>query len=166
MPDIRLIDVESPDVVTFDWLQNTDGSIDETQQLASAVLVALNTDALADPSEVLPDPRDTDRRGWWGDLNAAAIWGGWPIGSRLWLLTRAKILDNTAREGSTIIRVESYIRVALQPFIDKGLASRVIVNLALNQDKQISGTILIYRGPKTAIQLQFQPLWSEIFPGS
>src|ERR1700676_756555 len=98
MPDVRLIVVETPDVVTFDWLQKPTGEIDETEQFASAVLVALNTDALADPSEVLPDPRDDNRRGWWGDLDAEKIWGGWPIGSRLWLLTRAKILDNTARE--------------------------------------------------------------------
>jgi phage gp46-like protein len=166
MPDIRLITVDSPDVVTFDWLQTPTGLIDETQQLASAILVALNTDALADPSEVLPDPRDSNRRGWWGDLNADTIWGGWPIGSRLWLLTRAKILDNTAREGATITRVETYCRIALQPLIDKRICTRISVVARQDNRKRISATIIAYRGPKTAIQLEYQPLWAEIFPGS
>ena len=166
MPDIRLIDIMTPDVVTFDWLQMDSGLIDETEQLASAVLVALNTDALADASDVLPDPRDTNRRGWWGDLDAERLWKGWPIGSRLWLLTRAKILDNTAREGATITRVESYIRVALKPFIDQRICTQFTVVARQENDHRIVATIMIYRGPKTVIQLEYAPLWSEIFPGS
>lgn len=165
MPDIRLIDVMTPDVVTFDWLQLPSGLIDETEQLASAIIVALNTDALADESEVIPDPRDDNRRGWWGDLNADKIWGGWPIGSRLWLLTRAKIVDRFAREGATINRVETYIQIALQPFIDKRIVSRISVVARQDNDKRISATILIYRGPKATIQLEYQPLWSELDPG-
>ena len=109
MPDIRLINVETPIAMNFDWLQTPTNLLDETQQLASAVIVALNTDALADASDVLPDPRSSDRRGWWGDLDAQAIWNGWPIGSKLWLLTRAKIVDSGAREGATTVRVKNYI---------------------------------------------------------
>lgn len=165
MPDIQLVPVTSP-IVTFDWLQTPTGLIDETQQLASAILVALNTDATADPSEVLPDPRDTNRRGWWGDLDAQKIWNGWPIGSKLWLLARAKIVDNKAREGATVTRVETYIRSALRPFIDQGICSKITVDASQTSEKRISATITIYRGPKAAIQLQYQPLWSELFPGS
>jgi hypothetical protein len=32
--------------------------------------------------------------------------------------------------------------------------------------ERISATITIYRGPKTAIQLQYQQLWQELFPNS
>jgi phage gp46-like protein len=161
MPDIRLVPVAAPYAVTLDWLQTPSGLLDETQQLASAVLVALNTDALADPSEVLPDPRDDNRRGWWGDLNADTIWNGWPIGSKLWLLSRAKILDAGAREGATITRIENYIKRALQPFIDNRICSRVSVTATQVTDSRIDATVILYRGPKSAIQLEFQPLWDD-----
>ena len=56
--------------------------------------------------DVLPQltaPGDEpDLRGWWGDTDAGTIWGGWPIGTRLWLLSRAKITDSAARQGATI----------------------------------------------------------------
>jgi phage gp46-like protein len=166
MPDFQLVPFASPAAVTFDWLQTPTGAIDETQQLATAILVALNTDATADASEVLPDPRDSNRRGWWGDLNAEAIWNGWPIGSKLWLLTRAKIVDRNAREGATITRVENYILRALQPFIDHGICTKIITVATQKDAQTITALITVYRGPKTAIQLEYQTLWSEIFPGS
>lgn len=166
MPDIRLVTVSSPDVVTFDWLQTPTGLLDETQQLADAIIVALNSDAEADVSEVLPDPRDSNRRGWWGDIDAKAIWNGWPLGSKLWLLTRAKIVDAAAREGATTKRAETYIKTALQPFIDAGLFSRMSVKATQVNEQRIKVTLIIYRGPKTTIQLEFQPLWQELFPGS
>jgi phage gp46-like protein len=166
MADIRVVPISSPDVVTLDWLQAPTGQIDETQQLATAVMIALNTDALADASDALPDPRDTDRRGWWGDIDAATLWNGWPIGSKLWLLIRSKIVDQSAREGSTTTRVEKYIRAALQPFITNKLCSRVDVVVTQFSSSRIDAAITMYRGPKTAIQLQFQPLWAEVFPGS
>jgi phage gp46-like protein len=161
MPDIRLVPMASPDVVTLDWLQTPTGLLDETQQLASAVMVSLNTDALADVSEVLPDPRDDNRRGWWGDLNARTIWNGWPIGSKLWLLTRAKLLGPGAREGATTTRAETYIKRALQPFIDNRICSRVSVTATQVNDQRIDATVVLYRGPKAAVQLEFQPLWDD-----
>lgn len=166
MPDIRLVPTDVSGSLTFDWLQTQIGLIDENEQLASAVLVALNTDALGDETEVLPDPRDSDRRGWWGDLDAERIWGGWPIGSKLWLLTRAKIVDRGAREGATLTRVEAYIRAALKPFVDNGICSQFTVAAAQTSDKRITATIVIYRGPKPVVQLEYQPLWQELFPGS
>ena len=164
MPDIQLVPVTSPDVMTFDWLQTPTGLLDEMQALADAVTVALNTDALADVTDVLPDPRSADRRGWWGDLDADVIWNGWPIGSKLWLLTRAKILDANAREGSTLVRARNYITTALQPFVDHGICSRFAVTPAVVNDRRIDASIIMYRGPKTAIQLEYAPLWSEVFP--
>jgi phage gp46-like protein len=166
MPDIRLVTVSTPDAVTFDWLQLPTGLIDETQELATAIIVALNSDAVADDSDVLPDPRDSNKRGWWGDLDAQKLWNGWPLGSKLWLLARAKIVDSAAREGATVARVEAYIRAAIRPFIDAGLCSSVTVDASQTTEKQISATITVYRGPKSAIRLQYQSLWSELFPGS
>jgi phage gp46-like protein len=166
MPDIRLISVATPALVTFDWLQTPTGLIDETQQLADAIIVALNSDALADEIEALPDPRDDNRRGWWGDLDASNIWNGWPLGSKLWLLRRAKIVDADAQEGATTARADAYIRAALKPFIDAGVCSRFDIDVQQMSEQRISATIIVYRGPKPAIRLEYQPLWQEIFPGT
>jgi phage gp46-like protein len=149
----------------MDWLKSPIGLIDETAELISAVNVALMTDSLAAPTDVLPDPNSNDRRGWWGDLDADTIWGGWPIGSKLWLLTRAKIVDSGAREGATIARVQAYISAAIQPFITAKLASRFSVTATQVNRQRIDARVIIYRGPKSAIELQYQALWDELPPG-
>ncbi len=166
MPDIRLVPITNIEIVTLDWLSTPSGLLDETNELITAILVAFNTDAQASSSDVLPDPRSTDRRGWWGDLDAAIIWNGWPIGSKFWLLTRAKILDQNAREGATVARAEAYCGACLQPFVAAGICSSFTVKAWQHDIQSIYASVKIYRGPKTAIQLEFAPLWSELFPNS
>lgn len=148
--------------VTLDWALTPQGQLDDTHQLATAIIVALGTDRRANPDDSLPDTRDDDRRGWWGDLGAEAIWQGWPIGCRLWLLARAKITDGAARQGSTVAKVETYVREALQPFVKAGIASRIAVSAARTETSTISATAVIYRGPLSAIELRFQDLWTEV----
>src|SRR6516165_2485092 len=134
MPDVRL--VQQTDLLGFpvrtevsvDWYLQDDGTLDDTQALATAVIVALGTDRLAAASDILPDPDSSDRQGWWGDLDAEEIWGGWPIGCRLWLLRRDKITETGARQGSTVTRVEQYIREAIQPFIELKAATDMFVS--------------------------------------
>jgi phage gp46-like protein len=169
MTDFRLVATNRDDVIlTWDWVQLQSGLLDETQELASAVLVALGTDGLADANDVLPDPRSTDRRGWWGNLNASTIWNGWPLGWKGWLLSRAKIVDSGAKEGATVNRVRMYLAAALQPFVDNRVCSKFTIDSIIVDDlvRRITATFTMYRGPKSAIQLQYQPLWTEIFPGS
>jgi phage gp46-like protein len=163
MTDIRI--ARSGDelaVVTYDFLLTPIHQLDTGQELATAATVALLTDALAGPDDTLPDPRSTDRRGWWADLEAGAVWGGWPIGSKLWLLNRAKITPAEARDGSTLARVEAYIREALQPFLDLKVASDIAVNVTRTDTNAIAGSVVLYRGPKAAIALQFDDLWGPI----
>lgn len=165
--DIRLLEREQavPVVVSFDWLLRPDGGLDQTQELATALIVALGTDALADVDDELPGlPPDDDRRGWWADLDAQAIWSGWPIGSRLWLLERGKITDSGYRKGSTLARAERYTREALQPFIDNRLCSRVDVTVTRNTQNysRIDVLVVVYRGPTPSIELRFDALWEEV----
>jgi phage gp46-like protein len=148
--------------VTIDWLLLDDGTLDDTQALCTAVVVALGTDKLADPWDELPDPDSTDRRGWWGDLECEEIWDGWPIGSHLWLLQRAKILGPGARQGATVVRVENYIRDAIQPFLDRRIGSRQDVVVSKVDDQRIDALVRIYRGPDLEIELRYQILWSGI----
>jgi phage gp46-like protein len=167
MPDIRLVqNVEFPNhphySVTIDWLLLDDGSLDETQALATAVIVALGTDGLAAPSDILPDPDSTDRAGWWGDLDAGEIWNGWDIGCKLWLMKRDKIVGPESFQGATVARVENYIRAAIQPFISRKIGTSFEVFVERAARDQINAFIRIYRGSKKEIELRYQILWEEI----
>jgi phage gp46-like protein len=165
MPDVRLVQSGGFPLqtdISVDWLLLADGTLDETQALATAVIVALGTDALAAPDDVLPDPNSTDRRGWWGDLDADVIWGAWPIGSRLWLLEREKITGSAAQQGATLRRIQFAIQEALRPFLDLRIASRIEVGVERVDVERITAMVRIYRGPKTAIELQYQILWQEL----
>src|SRR5262245_19345150 len=117
--DIHIVNQASVAGVWDDWLLNEFGALEEKDVMANLVKVALMTDRRADSREILPDADSTDKRGWWGDLDAESIWEGWPIGCRCWLLSRAKILPPGAEEGATVVRAEEYCQVALQPMIDK-----------------------------------------------
>jgi phage gp46-like protein len=166
MPDIRLVqNSEFPNhphySVTIDWNLLDSGALDETQALATAVVVALGTDSLAAIDDLLPDPDSTDRAGWWGDLDPD-IWDSWPIGCKLWLLKRSKIEGPGSMYGSTVVRVEQYIRDAIQPFVDRAIASQFDVKAVRVSDERIDALIKIYRGPEREISLRFQILWEGI----
>lgn len=158
MTDIRLVQNKGPLSVSLDWSLKVDGTLDETQELATAVILALGTDSLAAADDTLPGLDDDDRRGWWGDSDAAEIWGGWPIGSRLWLLTRSKITD------ATVPLVELYVYEALRPFVDRRIASRVVVEAERStvDRNRIDCIVIVYRGPLPAVELRYQILWNEI----
>lgn len=164
MPDIRLIqDTSWPRYsVSVDWSLLGDGTLDDDQALATAVVLALGTDALAAPDDILPDPDSTDRAGWWGDLDAQEIWDGWPIGSRLWLLRRSKISGPMDVHGASTTLVEQYISEAIQPFVDQRIASRFYVAAERVGRERIDAVVRIYRGPGAPIDLRFQVLWDDI----
>jgi phage gp46-like protein len=162
MTDIRIINHTSLDGVWADWLQLKSGDLDQSEELVNVVKVALLTDAIADPTDILPDPDSSDRRGWWGDLDAETIWNGWPIGCKCWLLKRAKITPAEAREGSTLARAEAYVRAALQPMITNRICSGFDVAVRRNGLSRIDVLVTVYRGPREEIQLQFQDLWTQI----
>jgi phage gp46-like protein len=163
MSDVRLVQYDDfPLSFSIDWLLLSDGTLDDTQALATAVIVALGTNRLANPTDILPDPDSTDRMGWWGDLDAQEIWSGWPIGSRLWLLIRSKILGPEAREGATVTLVEQYIREAIQPFIDLKVASRMYVKAVRVGVERIDALVRLYRGPELAVDLRYEVLWNDI----
>ncbi|MCP3475155.1 phage GP46 family protein [Bradyrhizobium sp. CCGUVB1N3] len=164
VPDIRLVqnNVFPQYSVTVDWSLLPNGTLDDTQALATAVIVALGTNALAGPNDDLPDPDSTDRMGWWGDLDAQAIWGGWPIGSKLWLLRRSKITPAAARQGSTLVVVENYIRMAIQPFVDRKICSGFDVWVTRVDPQRIDALLRIYRGPLPEIELRYAVLWDAM----
>jgi len=164
LPDIRLVqNTAFPKYsVTVDWSLMSDGTLDDNAALATAVIVALGTDRLADATDILPDPDSTDRRGWWGDLDAQDIWNGWPIGTRLWLLKRDKIVPPQAAQGATLSRVMQYITESIQPFVDRRLCSLFDVRAERSGREEITAIVRLFRGPRNPIELRFQVLWTEL----
>ena len=151
--------------VELDWLMTPLNLIADGYDLQSAFIVALGTDKRAPESEELPDPDDTDRRGWWGDLDADEIWGGWPVGCLLWLLHRAKIVNENARNGSTLNRVDGWTRDAMNPFTARLIASRIDVEAARIDRDRIDVEVIIYRGPQDAVELRYSELWDNLIAG-
>jgi phage gp46-like protein len=162
MTDIRIVNHTSLAGVLADWLLLPSGGLDEAEELANVFKLQLLTDRLALPDDVLPDPDSTDRRGWWGDLDAEVIWDGWPLGCRNWLLMRAKITPAEAQEGATLVRAEMYTRECLQPLITKRVVSRIDVSAERVGLERIDVLVTAYRGPRVAVALRFQGLWDEV----
>lgn len=86
--------------------------------LETAVLLSLFLDRRAEDGDELPDG-ETDRRGWWGD--ALPVVDGDRIGSRLWMLARAK------PTRATLDRAQEYASEALQWLLDDQVAEAVDV---------------------------------------
>lgn len=145
----------------MDFLLRDTGLLDEREEMLTAARVALGTDRMADKNDILPDPDSTDRKGWWGDLDAEEIWGGWPIGTKNWLLTRAKITQTPSMEGSTLERARRYTLDSLQPFVDKRIASQTSVIATRTDLDRIEVYAQIFRGPESEIDLRYQLLWQE-----
>ena len=121
--------------------------------LETAIIISLGTDAMARDDDELPDGTD-DRRGWWGDL---AEQPGGPrdeTGSRLWLLDRAVMTQETLR------RAEQYAADALAWLVTDGVAERVDVTASEIQPGAIGLAILINAGTARAGHYNF--IWRGI----
>jgi phage gp46-like protein len=164
VPDIRLVQnaIYPRYSVTLDWRLLPDGTLDDSQALATAICVALGTNAIASENDILPDPDSTDRCGWWGDLDAELIWNGWPIGSKLWLLRRSKINSASSRDGSTLVVIENYLRDAIQPFVDRRICTSYSIVVSRVDKQRIDALLTIYRGPLPAIELRYAVLWDSL----
>lgn len=127
-------------LVWDDVLMECDLSFDEDVQdletstgLQTAVIISLFTDRRAKQDDVLPDPTSFDRRGWWGDLTSS--FENDQIGSRLWLLERAKTTSDIPQKA------KKYAEEALQWLVDDGVAAKIEVS-AERQPKTDGGDVL------------------------
>lgn len=162
MPDTAIITLGEYQAVDLDWLLSPGDDLENDGELVNAVAIALGTDRLAKRDDALPDPNNTDRRGWWADMDALEIWGAGPIGSRYWLLERETITGSEARKGSTVAKVEAYTREAVQPFKDARIASAIQLQATRIGVERIDCDVTLFRGPQAAVELRFSGLWSGI----
>jgi phage gp46-like protein len=107
MPDISITwDVANS---RGDWTMN--GPVLATgNDIETAILISIFSDRLAQPGDVIPDGSN-DPRGWWADDDV-------PIGSRMWLLKRAK------QTTQTLQLAYDYLAEALQWMIDDSVVAR------------------------------------------
>lgn len=105
------------------FLNGAQVSADMTDSLSRAVVISLFTWQRASQS----DEVDNDQRmGWWGDTFAENK--GDKIGSKLWLLLRQKVTDETLN------RAQEYAYDALKWLIDDGICSDITVDVERNED--------------------------------
>jgi phage gp46-like protein len=118
--------------------------------LATAVYISLFTDRLAEASDVLPD-NIGDRRGWWGDA-----YDEYPIGSRLWLLSRSVLSQVIANKAI------DYATEALQWLIGDQVAASVAVTAAITLPKMLALTVVISMANGTTRTLKYNWAWNQI----
>lgn len=105
------------------FLNGAQVSADMTDSLSRAVVISLFTWQRASQS----DEVDNDQRmGWWGDTFAENK--GDKIGSKLWLLLRQKVTDETLN------RAQEYAYDALKWLIDDGIYSDITVDVERDED--------------------------------
>jgi len=147
MTDISTIwDVER---AQGDWILAGAG-LQSGNDLATAVLISLFTDRVAEPSDPLPD-RTEDRRGWWGDFVADV-----PIGSRLWLLDRSKLTPAVA------LAAKGYAEECLAWLVSDGAAIAVQVEAAIVKPSGLRLTVTISRADGSNEALSFNWAWAQL----
>ena len=117
--------------------------------LRTAVLLSLFLDRRAEDEDALPG-EDDDRRGWWADEFAET--DGDRIGSRLWLIDRAK------RAGDVPARATELVREALAWLIEDRVASSIDVDISATGPALIL-VITIHRPQGDAVSFRFAHAW-------
>ena len=115
--------------------------------LATAVLISLFTDREATTDDSIPDGT-SDPRGWWADDAAA------PIGSRLWLIFRAK------RTQATLSAAQNYAEQALQWLVDDGLCASFDVYVEWQERSRLAMRVTIFKSDGTQQTLAFGWVWN------
>jgi len=115
------------------------------QDLDTALLISLFSDGLAAADDSIPDGT-TDRRGWWGDDT---------LGSKLWLLQRAKLTADIP------LRCKDYITDALQWMLDDGVVASIETTTAIQLPNILAAQIQLYRQNGLLIARNFAWVWTK-----
>lgn len=111
-------------------------------ELFTAVLISLFTDAEASPDDAIPDGTD-DPRGWWGG----------PIGSKIWLRVRAKVT------ALTLALVKSDIEDALAWMIEDNVVASIDVTTEWTRPSLLGARVIIKRTDGLTRALAFTRIW-------
>lgn len=121
--------------------------------LQSALLISLFTDRRANDDD--PLSLDESRRGWWADTYLESR--NDKIGSRLWLLRRAKISTDT------LTRAREYCLEATRWLVEDSVASRVDVTTSFmtgRSDTMLIDVVVVR--PTGSETFNFQYVWKDL----
>jgi phage gp46-like protein len=121
--------------------------------LVTALLLSLFLDRRAEDDDVPPSGNPDDRRGWWGDQFLEVK--GDRYGSRLWLLSRAKLTNETA------LLAEEYSREALAWMIE----DKVVASIDFESEQKPSAlwfAVRLNRPGRDAVTFRFARVWDHL----
>lgn len=124
--------------------------------LETAVLLSLFLDRRAEPDDVPPSGDPRDRRGWWADELSDVE--GDRIGSRLWLLDRAK------RTGETKLRAKEYVLEALAWMLEDRVVASIDVEVETT-DRALIITVGLQRPGRDPVSFRFAHTWDHLQEG-
>lgn len=113
--------------------------------LMTAVLISIFTDAEASPDDIIPDGSD-DPRGWWGG----------PIGSKVWLRLRSKATP------LVLATVQNDIQQSLAWLVENDVCARVDVLAEWTRPTLLGIRVLLLRNDGTRHALAFSRIWETI----
>ncbi len=126
--------------------------LDSTQPLVRAVIVSLFSWRRAHADDKLPADQ---RMGWWGDTFPTVP--NDRIGSRLWLLSRAKLLPETVNQAN------EYATEALQWLVQDGVAARVVVEAERQGVQTLALACRFYKSDGTVLlDVRFTDVWGSL----
>lgn len=126
--------------------------LDSSQPLVRAVIISLFTWRRARPDDDLPGDQ---RMGWWGDTYPVVP--NDRIGSRLWLLSRAKLT------AETVERAREYAQEALQWLLDDNVVARIDVEAERQGLSTLALACRFYKNDgRLAADIRFTDVWSTI----
>jgi len=139
----------------FDFTRGADMALEglllaEDDELATAIIISLFTDAQARPDDAIPH-NGTDRRGWWADVFADA--SGDAIGSRLWLLFPGK----QVREN--LVKARQFAEEALAWLVADEIAQRVVVEATNPRDGILALAVSVHKPDGSRLAYRFDSLW-------
>ena len=138
-----------------------DNDFDTDEGLGTAVLISWFTDQRASDDDDIPNATDDfiDKHGWWGDLVNPLVEGD-QIGSKLWLLNRAK----TTQENIT--KAVEFGTKALDWMKDDGIAKDIVVTsekLLINGDYILALQATITKVEGNKVNISFDSEWWATF---
>ena len=145
-------------IMVLMWLQVADGASTfavlraggrELNPLVRAVIISLFTWRRANPDDVLPG---NERMGWWGDSFPTVP--NDKIGSRLWLLSREKLIP------STVQRARRYAEEALAWLVKDGVAARVEVEAERQGLSTLALGVRVFKSDGKPMDIRFPDAWS------
>lgn len=123
--------------------------LDSDEPLVRAVVISLFTWRRANPDDDLPGDL---RQGWWGD--SFPVVPNDKIGSRLWLLSRAKLTSET------VVRAREYAEESLAWLVKDGIAARVVVEAERHGLSTLALACRVFKSDgKQPLDIRFTDVW-------